>query len=541
MSNSIRGNFQAHPFHLVSPSPWPLYTSISLLTVTTSGVLGMHGFSNAIYFLVLALITLIYSMSFWFRDIISEGTPKNSLKIKFYNNNNRFKIVKAISNEEIKKIKDNFISNINLDKSQLGHYLAGLLEGDGDISLPFLGNTVLNRVLNPRIIFTSHVNDIGLYVYIQSQLGGIGRFQIDSGNRIRYIIGDVKGIITFINIVHNKLRTPKNISFNHLIEFLNKKYNLLIPKSNLDLSNLLSNSWFAGITEANGYFGVKVVRSKSKSCTRKRSVSYNISIKFVLAQRLLDKKTSLSMFTIMEKISKALLSNLTSYKSVSNNMLCVNISAINKLDLFIKYFNKYPLLGVKSKNFIDWEKVYYMFISKEHLTTTGRAKIEHIVSNMNNKRTLEKKYSLFLKSKISYLMLFILICIILLNLDPFFLTLNYNSLILMANDPNTIKGTIEASNVKIENLDIAVDKIRDGAIYIGGMTATAKVVKGYWLPIGAKLGSIVGIGTASLISYKMVKNNLGNKSEGFNIKADNLNTAITGSKSNNTDIIKKFI
>ncbi len=74
LSYTIRGNFQAHPFHLVSPSPWPFYTSLSLLAVTTSGVLGMHGFLNAIYFLMLALFTLISSMSFWFRDIISEGT-----------------------------------------------------------------------------------------------------------------------------------------------------------------------------------------------------------------------------------------------------------------------------------------------------------------------------------------------------------------------------------------------------------------------------------------------------------------------------------
>lgn len=59
------------------------------------------------------------------------------------------------------------------------------------------------------------------------------------------------------------------------------------------------------------------------------------------------------MFSIMNIISKALLSNLTFYKSEGNSMLCVNVSAINKLDLFIKYFNKYPLLGVKRLNFID--------------------------------------------------------------------------------------------------------------------------------------------------------------------------------------------
>ena len=59
MTNLTRSNFQAHPFHLVSPSPWPLYTCISLLTLTTSGVLTMHGFDNAIYFLMLAFVSLI--------------------------------------------------------------------------------------------------------------------------------------------------------------------------------------------------------------------------------------------------------------------------------------------------------------------------------------------------------------------------------------------------------------------------------------------------------------------------------------------------
>ena len=74
MTNLTRSNFQAHPFHLVSPSPWPLFSCVSLLTLTTSGVLTMHGFHNAEYSLILAFISLISSMSFWFRDVISEGT-----------------------------------------------------------------------------------------------------------------------------------------------------------------------------------------------------------------------------------------------------------------------------------------------------------------------------------------------------------------------------------------------------------------------------------------------------------------------------------
>ena len=79
MSNINRSAFQGHPFHLVSPSPWPIYTCISLLTLTTAGVLNMHSFSGAGYWLPAAFILLVASMFFWFRDVISEGRPKHLL------------------------------------------------------------------------------------------------------------------------------------------------------------------------------------------------------------------------------------------------------------------------------------------------------------------------------------------------------------------------------------------------------------------------------------------------------------------------------
>lgn len=171
MLNLYRSNFQAHPFHLVSPSPWPLYTSISLLSLTTSAVLSFHGFDSAEYNLLVSLNVLVFSMSFWFRDIIAEGKLNLWGKILF---NNNFIIAKAIYVEKLKKsINDYKVKNNN----NLGHYLAGLLEGDGHISLPSLGVTTLNRVLNPRIVFTSHINNLGMYTFIQSELGNIGRFQ----------------------------------------------------------------------------------------------------------------------------------------------------------------------------------------------------------------------------------------------------------------------------------------------------------------------------------------------------------------------------
>ena len=73
MLNLNRSNFQAHPFHLVSPSPWPLYTSISLLSLTTSAALSFHGFAFAEYNLIMSLMSVTLAMAFWWRDVIAEG------------------------------------------------------------------------------------------------------------------------------------------------------------------------------------------------------------------------------------------------------------------------------------------------------------------------------------------------------------------------------------------------------------------------------------------------------------------------------------
>lgn len=148
---------------------------------------------------------------------------------------------------------------------QLGYYLAGLIEGDGHIFLPSIGKTKLNRILNPSIVFTSHIINIGMYTYLQSKLGNTGRFKKIGNNILRYIIGDIKGIKLIIQLVHGKFRTAKNIRLNQLIKFMNEKYNLNIPDSPIDESNILNNSWFSGFVEADGHFGVKFVKALPKS------------------------------------------------------------------------------------------------------------------------------------------------------------------------------------------------------------------------------------------------------------------------------------
>ena len=59
----------------------------------------MHGFSNSEYWLPCALICLVSSMAFWFRDIISEGRAE-SLELYFFP---RLKIARAIPQQQVDK------------------------------------------------------------------------------------------------------------------------------------------------------------------------------------------------------------------------------------------------------------------------------------------------------------------------------------------------------------------------------------------------------------------------------------------------------
>jgi len=378
MTNLVRSNFQDHPFHLVSPSPWPFYTSISLFTLTMNAALSMHLFNNSYIFLYIALFLVISSMSLWFRDIIAEGKRKVKNTLYYYLN-----IAQKISSGDVEnalhtyKITNN--STVFSGNDNSGYYLAGLLEGDGCINLPSLGVTSLNRVLNPRITFTSHINNIGMYSFMQSELGNIGRFQRSSENVLRYIIGDKESIIFFIHLVHGKLRTPKNKTLNHLIHFMNNKYNLNISESLLDNTNIRNNSWFAGFSEADGHFGIKYVERKAKSETRKRSVSESVSLKFRLDQRSCDKATSSSMEPFMENLALFLNADLKRYEIKNSKLLSVSVESIKNVSFLINYFDKYPLIGDKLNDFNKWKLVYNMILSKEHITEEGRLKIRKLI------------------------------------------------------------------------------------------------------------------------------------------------------------------
>ena len=86
------------------------------------------------------------------------------------------------------------------------------------------------------------------------------------------------------------------------------------------------------------------------------------------------------MKLFMENLALFLSCNLKNYTNNTNSeILSLSISSINSVKFLINYFNSYPLLGDKIKDFNKWELVYSMIISKKHLTNEGKLKIKDLI------------------------------------------------------------------------------------------------------------------------------------------------------------------
>ena len=115
-----------------------------------------------------------------------------------------------------------------------------------------------------------------------------------------------------------------------------------------------------------------VVIQKSKS----KKITDNISLRFVITQHYKD---------------SVLLDNIANYLGCgkcysSRSEVNLTVSTFSHIHKIISLFNKYPLLGTKKEDYLDFCKVAELMKSKYHLTKQGIEDIKRIKSNMNSKR-----------------------------------------------------------------------------------------------------------------------------------------------------------
>lgn len=354
MTNLTRSNFQAHPFHLVSPSPWPLFTSIALLSLTTTGV----------PLICLYKIKLYAGISSYIRGE-SAGNPRVL---------NRPGII--LRDYMLESFYRKIHTNAASENDNLSYHLAGLIESEGCIEVPNSERSPKGRWNNPSIQIVFDSRDLSFALVLQKELRNGSIFKQKGANAYVLTFNSKESILLIVSLINGKMRTPKIEALYRLIDWLKDSS---IKKLPLNTEPLDSNAWLAGFIDGDGHFYVRVT-----GANKKRNYGV-VECRFELTQA---QKTArgLSNYNFMKDIGTILGSSLKEVRGDSKHpqylVRTINLTSNIKME---SYLDKYPLFSSKFLNYKDWLKVLeYKKIRKYDIESIE--KIIEIKNGINNKR-----------------------------------------------------------------------------------------------------------------------------------------------------------
>lgn len=265
----------------------------------------------------------------------------------------------------------------NKNKNKLIYwYLAGLIEGDGHLSVPktLKSSSGINTWAKIEIIFA--LKDRPSAEFLQKTFGGY-IFRIPEKNCVKWSIQDKKSVTFIVNCINGKFRTPKYDTLCKLIDFLNVKGDniQILP---LDTSPLDSNAWLAGFIDANGCFSIKGFSSNN--------LRTYLGFQLYLAQRSIYLNGQ-SLEGLMQIISNFFKSKLMNRNIRGFKQFVVNTSSKESNLILVDYLTTYPLINSKYLDFKCWEKCLKMYIDKLHKDPEHLEQMKLLKKSMNTGRT----------------------------------------------------------------------------------------------------------------------------------------------------------
>ena len=281
----------------------------------------------------------------------------------------------------------------NNPKILLGHYLAGLIEGDGSIIVPKTIRNQKGKLLYPVVKITFVEKDAPLANKIKEVLNGGTLVYSKHSNYLDLLFQDLNSIQKIAVLLNGKMKTPKIEALHRLIDWLNARSgeNLKMSKLGLDHSSLGNNPWLTGFIEADGNFfcgfglnseGIAEVVKSYMRISQKQMYKITSDIP----------KENNSNFQIMEKIREFLdVKNVNEIKRIKDKYveLSYEVRTTKKTscDILIDYLSTYPLFSSKHQDFLDWREFHHIRLSKEYKTMEGTSKLISLKNSMNTKRT----------------------------------------------------------------------------------------------------------------------------------------------------------
>ena len=247
-----------------------------------------------------------------------------------------------------------------LNNEQLGHYLAGLIDGDGHFS----------KAQQLVIVFSSP--DAFLAYYLKEKLGNCNVKKVKYKNAYLLIVSKKEGILNVLNLINGKLRSENR--FNQVINNIlnHDRYKGININFSMNLTDDFNNHWLAGFSDADASFQVKIINRNTR---KKPEIRLNYQI---------DQKNNDILLLIKEFFG----GNIGYRKSQDTYYYgSTSFGAARKV---INYFDEYHLQSSKHLNYLKWRKAYLLIQNKEHLNDQGFKQIIKLKNTMNslNKDTI---------------------------------------------------------------------------------------------------------------------------------------------------------
>lgn len=308
--------------------------------------------------------------------------------------------------------------NITQSISKLNpYYITGFVDGWApELRGPgcFLINIVKrsDQILgfNVNLVFKLklHSRDIELLKSIRNTLGQIGNITIRKDSYVEFIVSSKKDIEILIkhfesyplltqkwsdyqlfkqtgaapilikNKEHlkmewaqplNKIVSLKSVLNNGLSDSLKIAFPNIIPEIRPKAPKPIIQDpyWISGFVDAEGCFFVTLTNKLTSA-----------SLIFKVTQHVRDTDLLKELINYF---------NCGYYKACTNNAGDFIVTKFNDINsIIIPFFNKYPILGSKLRDFLDFVKVAELIKKKDHLTTDGLEKIKQIKLSMNKGR-----------------------------------------------------------------------------------------------------------------------------------------------------------
>lgn len=239
-----------------------------------------------------------------------------------------------------------------VNDEQFGHYLAGLIDGDGHFSK------------TPQLVIAFNELDASLAYFIKSRLGYGNIYKVKNKKAIILVVAKLAGIIKVLELINGKIRSQQKLDqiknnifsnpyFNNFINFINN--------SNYDLNN----NWLAGFSDADASFQIKLI---TRSATREKT---EVRLNFQIDQKNND---------LLILIRNFLGGNIGYRKN--QDTYYYGSTSFGSAKKVIQYFDQYHLLSTKYNNYLKWRKAYILIQNKEHLNSTGLEKITKLKKTM---------------------------------------------------------------------------------------------------------------------------------------------------------------